>query len=102
MQVQGVDFTESFSSITLDTPTSILIGLTLYFKDNGWIAELCEIEAAFLHTNMEVEMYIEWPEGVVYLEITNKEFRIEYCSLLGKSIYGNVDAAQIYVGKIFS
>ena len=31
---------------------------------------------------MEVEMYIEWPEGVVDLGIIRKEFLREYCILL--------------------
>ena len=59
MQVPGVDFTESFSPVVSDTSTRILIGLTLYYEDNGWTAKLCDVEAAFIHTNMEVEMYIE-------------------------------------------
>ena len=31
MQVPGVDFTESFYPVALDTSTRILIGLTLYY-----------------------------------------------------------------------
>ena len=58
MQVPGVDFTESFSQVTSDTSTRIVIGLTLYYEDYGCIAELCDVEAAFLHPSIEVEMYI--------------------------------------------
>ena len=71
-QVPGVDFTESLSPVALDTSTSILIGLTLYYEDNGWIAELCDLEAAFFHTNLKVEMYIKWPEVIVDLGIISK------------------------------
>ena len=38
-------------------------------------------------------MYIEWPEGIVDLGIITNNFLEECCILLGKSMYGNVDAA---------
>ena len=38
MQVPVVDFTDSFSPDVSDTQTSILIGLTLYYEDYGWIS----------------------------------------------------------------
>ena len=52
MQVSGVDFIESLTPVALDTSTRILIVLNLYYEDYGWIAELCDVEAAFLHPNM--------------------------------------------------
>ena len=56
MQVPGVYFTESFYPVAPDTSIGILIGLNLYYVYDGWIAELCDVEAALLHPNMEVEM----------------------------------------------
>ena len=58
MQVPGVYSTESFSPVVLETSTRILIGLTLYYEDDGCIAEVCDVEVKFIRTNMEVEMYI--------------------------------------------
>ena len=55
------------------------------------------MEAEFLHLNMEVNMYIEWPEGIVDLGITSEEFLREYCILLGKLMYGNVHAALLWL-----
>ena len=46
----------------------------MYYHDDGWIAEMCDMKGAFLHPNMEVEVYIEWPKGVVDLGIIIKEF----------------------------
>ena len=60
-KVPEVDFKESFSPVASDTSTSILIQLALYYEDDGWIAELCDVEASFIHHNMEVDMYIKWP-----------------------------------------
>ena len=50
------------------------MGSNLYYEEDGWISELCDVEAEFLHPNMEVDMYIKWPEGIVYLVIIRKEF----------------------------
>ena len=35
-----------------------------YYEDDGWIAEICDVEAAFLYPNMVVEMYIEYPKSL--------------------------------------
>ena len=79
MQVPGVDFTGSFSSVATDTSTIILIGLTLFHKEEGWVAELCDVEEMFLHKFMLVEMFIEWNEEIVDLGIIRKDFLEEYC-----------------------
>ena len=71
--------------------------MNLYYEDNGCIEELCDMEAEFLNPNMEVEMCIEWPEGIVDLGIITKEFLEEYCILIGKLMYGNVDAALLWL-----
>ena len=42
-------------------------------------------------------MYIEWHEGIVDLVSITKEFLEEYCSLIGKLMYGNVDAALLWL-----
>ena len=65
------------------TSTRILIGITLSHKEEGCESELCDLEAAFIHPYISVEMFIEWPEGIVDLVIIKKEFIGEYCILLG-------------------
>ena len=97
MKVLGVDFTDSFYPFTLETSTRILIGLTLYYEDDGLIAELCDVVESFLHPNMEVEMYIEWTKVIVDLVIKTKYFLKEYCTWLGKLMYGNIDAALLWL-----
>ena len=97
MQVYEADFTESFLPVASDTSTSILIVMTLYHEEDGWITELCDVEAALMNRNMEVEMYIEWHEGIVDLVIITKGFLEEYCILLGKSMYGNVYTALLWI-----
>ena len=55
------------------------------------------MEEAFLHPNMKLEIYIEWPEGIVDLGIKTKEFLEEYCIFLVKSMYGNFDAEILWI-----
>ena len=61
MQVPGVDNTESFSPFATDMSTIILIGLASYHEEEGYISELCNTEAAFLHIDIPVEIIIQWP-----------------------------------------
>ena len=92
MHLPGVEYKESFSSVATDTPTMILIGLNLYHKEEGWVSQLFYVEAELLNPNITVDMFIKWPEGIMDLGIIMNEFLEEYCILIGKSMYGNVDA----------
>ena len=69
MQVPLVELAESFSTVTSETSTRILVGMNLYYEDYVCIGEICKVEAALLHPNIEVGMYIEWPERILDLEI---------------------------------
>ena len=100
MQVPGVDFVESLSLVASDTSTRIMIGLTLYHTKKGSIYELCDVEAEFLYPDMQVEIFIEWPGGIVDLTIVKKESLEEYCILLEKSMHGYVEAVLLWLRLI--
>ena len=51
----------------------------------------------FIHPNMKLSMYIKWPEGIVDLGIISEDFLRQYCILLGNSMYGNFDAALLWL-----
>ena len=94
LQVPGVDFTEKFSPVANDTSTRILIGMTLYFSDKfSWVCETFDVEAAFVEPYLDIEMYIDWPEGIVDLGFISEELKHTTCIQLCRSMYGNVDAA---------
>ena len=59
MMIPGVDFTERFSPVATDESLQIQITLTLYYYSDGLRSMSCDIEAAFLESNMEVETFIE-------------------------------------------
>ena len=55
------------------------------------------MEVAFLNSDMPVEMFIEWPEGVLDLGIIVKEFLEEYCTIQEESMYSNLDADILWL-----
>ena len=59
MQVHGFDYTELFLPVATYTSTGVLIVLTLYNKEEGLVAEICDAELSFLHPAMPVEMFTE-------------------------------------------
>ena len=88
-QVPGVDFTESYAPVINDVTWRILIVTKLLWKLS---AKIVDVETAFLHGDLEEEIYMECPEGMGL----NKE---EDCVILDKSIYGLVQSARMYFIK---
>ena len=52
-----------------------------------------DVEAAFLNAELEIPMYLEWPEEMVELGFITKEQHQKQCIKFIRSMYGNVDAA---------
>jgi len=90
-QIPGVDFTENFAPVVNDVTWRILIVAMLVWKLD---AIIIDIETAFLHGNLEEEIYMDLPAGM-------KSFKDE-CLLLLKSIYGLVQGAQQWWKKLIS
>jgi Reverse transcriptase (RNA-dependent DNA polymerase) len=96
MQIPGVDYTESFSSVALDTAIRVLIGIFLYYQKHcqkeKWKLEMFDVEAAVLNADLDMKCFIEWPEGMQeFGSITGAE-KQQYCIELKKAIYGNIDS----------
>jgi hypothetical protein len=101
MQIPGVDFTESFSPVATDASIRITFGISLYFMEDGdadgeWVLEIFDVEAAFLNAELAKKMYIEIPEAMVKLGFVTEQERKDFAIELGKSMYGNVDAALLF------
>ena len=90
MSIPGVDYTESFAPVATETTIRLVITIGLY---NEWTIELVDYEAAFLNADMKVDMYIEYPEGMVELGFITKEQARDNVAKLGRSMYGAVDAS---------
>ena len=93
MMVPGVDFTERFSPVATDGSLKLQIAVTLFYTGTGWTMENCDVEAAFLESDMENDLYIEPHPALVLCGFMTEEERKNYAIKLTKSMYGNVDAA---------
>jgi len=82
-QIPGVDFTENFAPVINDVTWHILIVAMLIWKLD---AVIINVETAFLHGELEEEIYMNLPEGMTGFD--------DECLLLLKSIYGLVQAAR--------
>jgi len=78
-QVDGIDFTETFSPII--KPATIRLALALAVHYN-WSIRQFDISNAFLHGYLEEEVYMEQPQGFEDLKFP------DHVWLLHKSIYG--------------
>ena len=73
MQIPGVDYTESFSPVANDVTIRIAIVITL--SKPGWRIDLVDIEAAFLNADLEEEIFVDWPEGVLELGYITEDIK---------------------------
>jgi len=89
----GVDYHESFSPVATTSSIRMGIGIVLYYQEDRCVREVIDIEAAFLEGDIDVPMFIEWPEGMVEMGFMTLEEFQETCAELQKGMYGNVDAA---------
>ena len=65
--------------MSTDTSTRVILELTIYKREEGWVCEMFDVEAAFLESKVEKECYVEWPEGIVDLGfMTKKEADFTY------------------------
>ena len=91
--IPGVDYTERFSPVAIDKSLRLHICLTLHFyKSKGWRTMSCDIEATFLESTMETEMFIEPHPAMVACGFMTEAQRKDSDIQLMKSMYGNVDA----------
>jgi hypothetical protein len=91
-QIPGVDYTESYAPVISDVTFRILLILMVVY---GYTAMVLDVEVAFLHGEMDSEVYMESPQG--YEQFTQRD----ECLVLKKAIYGLVQAARQWY-KTFS
>jgi hypothetical protein len=88
-QVPGIDYEENFAPVINDTTYRILLITMILWDLKGVIAD---VETAFLHGELEHEIYMEIPKG---LEAEDDEV-----CLLQKTIYGLVQSARQFYKKM--
>ena len=88
-QIPGVDFTEHFAPVVNDITYRIMLVASILWRLTNVIVD---VETAFLHGDLEEEIYMDCPEG---LDHENDE-----CLLLQKTIYGLVQSARQFYKKL--
>ncbi|KAG8496506.1 hypothetical protein CXB51_009106 [Gossypium anomalum] len=78
-QVPGVDFTDVFSPVVKHSSIRALLGIVAM---HDLELEQLDIKTAFLHGELEEDIYMQQPEG---FRVSEKE---DYVCLLKKSLYG--------------
>ena len=78
-QKQGIDFDEIFSPVVKMSSIRVILGLTASLD---LVLEQMDVKTAFLHGDLEEEIYMVQPEG---FEAKGKEHKV--CRLK-KSLYG--------------
>ncbi|GAX17144.1 hypothetical protein FisN_UnNu082, partial [Fistulifera solaris] len=96
VQIPGVDFNLSHSPVASDTSVRMVLLVVLYKRKDKWIAELIDVEAAFLEAGLDEEVYLEWPYGLVEFGYITEEEAREYVILLDRAMYGLVQSPRQY------
>jgi Reverse transcriptase (RNA-dependent DNA polymerase) len=87
-QVPGIDFTEVFSPVVNEPIFRIILLAQILW---GLKANLIDVETAFLHGELEEEIYMDCPKG-----LTHKN---DECLRLKKALYGLVQSARQFYKK---
>ncbi len=90
-QIPGVDFNESFAPVVNDVSFRIMLIAKLIWDLQ---ASIVDVETAFLHGDLQEEIYMSIPEGM------NQDSNT--CLLLRKTIYGLVQSAREFYNKLLS
>ncbi len=90
-QIPGVNFSYSHAPVINDVTYRVMLVCEIVY---GLSAKIVDIETAFLHGDLEEEIYMECPEGL--------EHDDDECVLLQKTIYGLVQAARQFYKKILT
>ena len=80
-QVQGVDYDENFSLVSMLKSVRIMLAIAAFYDYEIW---QMDVKTAFLNGFLEEELYMMQPEGFVDLKGANKICKLQ------RSIYGLV------------
>lgn len=92
-QKKGIDFDEIFSPVVKMSSIRVVLGLAASLDLE---VEQMDVKTAFLHGDLDKEIYMEQPEG---FEVTGKE---NYVCKLNKSLYGLKQAPRQWYKKFES
>jgi hypothetical protein len=90
-QVPGIDFSESFAPVLNNVS---IIYMLIAKQVWNMTCTVVDIETAFLHRDLDEEMYMEVPKGL--------EIKHNNKLMLRKNIYGLVQSARKFYDKLIN
>ena len=84
-QVQGVDYDDSFSLVSMLKSVRIMLAIAAFYDYEIW---QMDVKTAFLNGYLKEELYMMQPEGFVDPKGANKVCKLQ------RSIYGLVQASR--------
>lgn len=90
-QKYGIDYDETFSPVAKITTVRVLLALA---ASKSWKLWQMDVKNAFLHGELDRDIYIDQPQGFVNHE------KSEYVCKLKKALYGLKQAPRAWYGKI--
>ncbi|KAL5833166.1 hypothetical protein ACOSQ3_016840 [Xanthoceras sorbifolium] len=89
-QTYGIDYLETFTPVAKMNTVRVLLSLAANF---GWNLQQFDVKNAFLHGNLEEEIYIKVPYG---FSSTNEE---QVVCKLKKALYGHKQSPRAWFGR---
>eukprot|EP00253_Pinus_taeda_P020995 PITA_20995 len=91
-QVEGIDYTQTFSPVAKINSISLVLSLSSAFK---WEVHHMDVKSAFLHGELHEEIYMEQPTGFI-------QTYSSFICRLKKSLYGIKQTPQAWYAKMDS
>ena len=89
-QVEGIDYTETFSPVAKMNSIRLVLNLATSFK---WEVHQMDVKSAFLHGDLHEEIYMEQPPGFIQKDSS-------LVCRLRKSLYGLKQAPRAWYAKM--
>ena len=90
-QQPGLDFTETFSLVVKASTIRLVLSLAI---TRQWTIRQIDIQNAFLHGQLQEEVYMQQPQGYVHPDFPHHVCRIK------KSLYGLKQAPRAWFSKL--